>query len=142
MTWGSPARHFYMLRMCTPGLSQSRLNRSMGSALILHTVHSKTWGGSRSTSPHTTSMLSAWQAALQDAPLCFLSIHSSLSLLLPLPPTPALAASLLLRGLFSSCSKQGLLSGCCVQACLCGGFSCLGAWAPGYLDFSSCGFWA
>lgn len=42
-----------MLRMYTPGLSWSRLNRSMGSALILHTIHSKTWGGSRSTQPPT-----------------------------------------------------------------------------------------
>lgn len=42
-----------MLRMYTPGLPQSRLNRSMGSALLLHTVHSKTWGGSRSTWPPT-----------------------------------------------------------------------------------------
>lgn len=48
-----PSMPFYMLRISTPGLPQSRLNRSTGSALLLHTVHSKTWGGSRSTRPPT-----------------------------------------------------------------------------------------
>ena len=35
----------------------------------------------------------------------------------------------LLRGLFSSCGEQGLLSSCGVQASHCGGLSCCGAWA-------------
>ena len=37
--------------------------------------------------------------------------------------------SLLPRGLFSPCSKWGLLSSCGEQASHCGGFSCCGAWA-------------
>ena len=41
--------------------------------------------------------------------------------------------------LFSSCSKQGLLSSCGVQASHCGGFSCCRAWTPGHQRFSSCG---
>ena len=41
-------------------------------------------------------------------------------------------------GLFSSYSKQGLLSSCGAQAPHCCGFSCWGAQALGYAGFSSC----
>ena len=37
----------------------------------------------------------------------------------------------LLQGVFSSCSEQGLLSGCGAQVSHCGGFSCCRAWALG-----------
>ena len=39
------------------------------------------------------------------------------------------AGSLLLRGLFSSCGKWGLLFSCSAQASHCSGFSCCRAWA-------------
>ena len=52
------------------------------------------------------------------------------------------AGSLLLHGLFSSCSEQGLLLSCHVQASHWGSFSCCGAWALGCVGFSSCGLWA
>ena len=39
--------------------------------------------------------------------------------------------SSLLCGLFSSCSKPGLLSKCNLQASHCSGFSCWGVWALG-----------
>ena len=48
------------------------------------------------------------------------------------------AGFLLLCGLFSSFSDQGLLSSCGVRASLCGGFYC-GTRALGLSDFSSCG---
>ena len=48
------------------------------------------------------------------------------------------AVSLLLCGLFSSCSEQGLLSHCDVWASHCSGNSC-GASALVYVGFSSCG---
>ena len=41
------------------------------------------------------------------------------------------AGSSLLHGLFSSCSEQGLLSGCSVWVSHCGGFSCCSTWALG-----------
>ena len=44
---------------------------------------------------------------------------------------------MLLCGLFSSCGKQGLLSGCGAQASRCGGFSC-GVQALEHASFSSC----
>ena len=51
------------------------------------------------------------------------------------------AGSLLLCGLFSSCSERGLLpSG--VRASRCSDFSCLGAWALGLKGFGRCGSWA
>ena len=51
------------------------------------------------------------------------------------------AGSLLLCGLFSSCSERGLLpSG--VRASHCSGFSYLGAWALGLTGFGRCGSWA
>ena len=49
------------------------------------------------------------------------------------------AGSSLLLGLFSSRSKQGLISTCSVWASHCGGFSCCRAWALGHVGFSSCG---
>ena len=49
------------------------------------------------------------------------------------------ARSLLLHRFFSSCSEWGLLSGCCVWASHCGGFSCGGAGALGCSGFSGCG---
>ena len=49
------------------------------------------------------------------------------------------AGSLLLCGLFSSCSKQGLVSSCGLQTSHCSGFSCCGAQALGRTGFSSCG---
>ena len=52
------------------------------------------------------------------------------------------AGSLSLRGLFSSCGEQGLLSSCDVQDSHCSGFSCCRAWAVGRPGFSSCGSWA
>ena len=45
--------------------------------------------------------------------------------------------SWLLRGIFSSCGQQGLLSSCGARASHCGGFFC-GARALEYVDFSSC----
>ena len=45
---------------------------------------------------------------------------------------------MLLDGLFSSGSEQGLLSSCSARASDCRGFSC-GAWTVGYPGFSSCG---
>ena len=48
------------------------------------------------------------------------------------------AGSLLLHGLFSSCSKWSLLSGCSVWASHCG-FSFCGAGALGHTGFGSCG---
>ena len=39
---------------------------------------------------------------------------------------------------FSSCSEQGLLSSCGVQASCCSGFSCCGAQPLGYVGFSNC----
>ena len=58
------------------------------------------------------------------------------------------AGSLLLHGLFSSCSKQRLLSSCGGQASHGSGFSCCGAWALGTLTWvvaayglRSCGCW-
>ena len=51
------------------------------------------------------------------------------------------AGSSFLRGLFSSCSEQGLLSNC-VEASRFDGFFCFQAWAVGHLDFSSCNTWA
>ena len=50
--------------------------------------------------------------------------------------------SLLLHGLFSSCSKRGLLSSCGTWASHCGGFSCCRSWALGSSGLSSCGSWA
>ena len=47
------------------------------------------------------------------------------------------AGSSLLRGLFSSCSGQGLLSSDSGQASHCDGFSCCRAQAPGHAGFSS-----
>ena len=44
------------------------------------------------------------------------------------------AGSSLLHRLYSSCSKQGLLSSCSTWASHCGGFSSCGAWAPGCKD--------
>ena len=55
------------------------------------------------------------------------------------------AGSLLLCGLFSSCSKWEILSSCRAQASHCGGSSCCGALAlghTGHTDLSSCGTWA
>ena len=46
--------------------------------------------------------------------------------------------SSLLRGLFSSCSEQGPLSGRSVQASHCSGFSCCKARALGHMGISSC----
>ena len=40
---------------------------------------------------------------------------------------------------FSSCSKQGLLSSCAVRASHRSGFSCCGTRALGHVGFSSCG---
>ena len=40
----------------------------------------------------------------------------------------ACTGSSLLHRFFYSCSKQGLVSSCRVQASHCGGFSCCGAW--------------
>ena len=50
--------------------------------------------------------------------------------------------SLLLRGLFFSCDKQGLLSSCSVWAPYWSGSSCRGARAPGCMCFNDCGTWA
>ena len=48
-----------------------------------------------------------------------------------------------LRGLFSSCREQGILSICVAQVSHCGGgFSWCRAWVLGHLGFSSCGTWA
>ena len=47
------------------------------------------------------------------------------------------AGSLLLHGLFSSCSKPELHSRCGVQASHCRGFSC-GVWTLGHTSISSC----
>ena len=47
--------------------------------------------------------------------------------------------SLLLHGLFSSCSEQGLLSSCGAQASHCSGFSCCRAQALEHSAFSRCG---
>ena len=59
------------------------------------------------------------------------------------------AGSLLLHRLFSSFSKEGLLSGCGVQTSPCGGFSCeehrlLSMWASVVVacGLSSCSSWA
>ena len=52
------------------------------------------------------------------------------------------AGSSLLRGLFSSCSKQGLLLYLPCVSSHCGGLSCCRAWTLGCLGFSSCGSWA
>ena len=61
------------------------------------------------------------------------------------------AGSSLLCGLFSSCSKWGLLSSCIAWASHCGGFSCWGVWTVGHATvepvvaacgLSSCGSWA
>ena len=49
------------------------------------------------------------------------------------------AGSLLLRGLFSSCGKQGLLSSCRTWASHCCGFSGWGTWALGCPGFGRCG---
>ena len=49
------------------------------------------------------------------------------------------AGSLLLRGLFSGCGEQGLLSSYGTWASHCGGFSCFQEWAFGHLAFHSCG---
>ena len=49
-------------------------------------------------------------------------------------------SSLLCR-LFSSCSKQRLLSSCRAQASRCSGFSCCRARALGHMGFRSCGTW-
>ena len=43
---------------------------------------------------------------------------------------------------FSSCSKQGLLSSCGMRASHCSGFSCFRAQALEGSGFSSCGSWA
>ena len=40
--------------------------------------------------------------------------------------------SLLVHGLFSSCRAWGPLSGCGARDSHCGGFSCCGAWSPGW----------
>jgi len=47
----------------------------------------------------------------------------------------------LLRGLFSSCRKWGLLSSCNVQSSYSGDFSCYKASALGHVGISRCGFW-
>ena len=47
------------------------------------------------------------------------------------------AGSLLLPGLFSSCSKPGLHSCCGARASHCSGLSC-GVWTPGHTSISSC----
>ena len=52
------------------------------------------------------------------------------------------AGSSLLHGLFSSCSKRGLLSRCGVLAFHGCGFSYCRAWTLGHSGFSSCGSWA
>ena len=52
------------------------------------------------------------------------------------------AGFLLLRGLFSNCSKQGLVSSCDRQASQCSGFSYCRAQALGQGGFSTCGTWA
>ena len=52
------------------------------------------------------------------------------------------AGSSFLRGLFSSCSEQGLLSNCGAEASRFDGFFCFQAWALGHLGFSSCNTWA
>ena len=52
------------------------------------------------------------------------------------------AGSSLLHRLYSSCSKQGLLSSCSVQASQCNDFSRYRAWALGHVGLSSCGTWA
>ena len=58
--------------------------------------------------------------------------------------------SLLLPGLFYSCDRQGLLSGCSVQVShslspffffFCGGLSCCKKWTVGCVGFTACGFW-
>ena len=45
-------------------------------------------------------------------------------------------------GAFSSCGKQGPLSGCGARASHCSGFSCCTARALERSDFSGCGTWA
>lgn len=88
--WPSPAYHVYTLRMNTAGLSRSGLNRAMRSALVLHTVHATTWGGSRSARPPTPHQCFPPGTQLfRMHPCSFSPIHSSVSLLLQLPPTPA-----------------------------------------------------
>ena len=52
------------------------------------------------------------------------------------------AGSSLLHRLYSSCSKQGLLSSCSVQASQCNDFSRYRARALGHVGLSSCGTWA
>ena len=52
------------------------------------------------------------------------------------------AGSSLLRGLFSSCSKLGLLSSCGLWASYCGGSSYCGEPALGHKGFRSCSAWA
>ena len=53
---------------------------------------------------------------------------------------PGCSGSLLLWRLFSSCSKQRLLSSC--GASHCSDLSCCRAWALGHAGFSSCSSWA
>ena len=50
--------------------------------------------------------------------------------------------SVLLGGLFFSCSQWGLLSSCSAQASHCAGFSCCWAWAPGHAGSSGWIMWA
>ena len=49
------------------------------------------------------------------------------------------AESLLLFGLFSSCTQWGLLSGCSAWASYCSGFSDCGVWALGHMGLRSRG---
>ena len=48
------------------------------------------------------------------------------------------SGSSLLWGLFFSCSRQGLLSSCSIQASHCSGFSCCGAQVLGSTGFNCC----
>ena len=49
------------------------------------------------------------------------------------------AGSSLLRGLFSSCCRRGLLPSCNIRAFRCSGLSGCRAWAPGHSGFSGFG---
>ena len=87
--------------------------------------------------PQSQRWAVAYQGISAFTPLLFILFLNFVYLL-----TFVCAGSLSLRGLFSSCGEQGLLSSCDVQDSPCGGFSCCRAWAVGCPGFSSCGFWA